>query len=481
MKKLHLVLIVLVLGLSALSGCGGSQNTMPPPPGMSSVSLTVTDTPPLGAGILSFEVTLSGAVLMPGSVDLLNGKTPRIEVKKLETEDAFLNTANVPPGTYTSIALTFSNPEVTFMNGTGATLAGCAVGAICEIKPTGTLTSTFTFPGSGVTIGSSTPSALRVDINPNNILTAALGVDFSVAGSTTVTQLTAPPANKDLDDLDDLRGMIQNLDTTNKKFDLVTTTGTFHITTDANTRFDIDGEEKEQDTSSSGCAANNFSCLANGQVVQVDAMLQTDGSFLAKKIEFEDDVEDDELEGVVSKIDDATHFELVTLEELRDIPNVSVGNPVKVALASSPCTGCFQVKSDGLTVPSTLLNAFTSATDTSQLIPGQAIQIRLKGAITPATSTSPALATADRVRLRMTQFSAKVSAAGSPNFTVNTLPAFFAPATSVLVETQSATNFDGAAGASSLAIGDTVSLSGLLFSSGTPATPDLIAKKVRKR
>jgi len=73
------------------------------------------------------------------------------------------------------------------------------------------------------------------------------------------------------------------------------------------------------------------------------------------------------------------------------------------------------------------------------------------------------------------------TAAGSPNFTVSTLPAFFAPATSVLVETQSATNFDGVAGASSLAIGDTVSLSGLLFSSGTPATPDLIAKKVRKR
>jgi len=38
-----------------------------------------------------------------------------------------------------------------------------------------------------------------------------------------------------------------------------------------------------------------------------------------KKIEFEDEAEDDELEGIVFKIDDATHFEVVVLEELRSV------------------------------------------------------------------------------------------------------------------------------------------------------------------
>ena len=70
-------------------------------------------------------MSLTGATLSPGNVDLLNGKGPiRIEVKQLETENAFLSTATVPAGTYTTLNLTFANPEITFQNTTGA-----AVGA----------------------------------------------------------------------------------------------------------------------------------------------------------------------------------------------------------------------------------------------------------------------------------------------------------------------------------------------------------------
>src|SRR5712692_9991968 len=116
--------------------------------GAAAVSVTITDTPPAGVTLLSFEVNVTGAMLNPGSVDLLGGKGPtQIEVKQLETESAFLSTATVPAGTFTSLTLTFANPELTFKNDTGAALAGCAAGAVCEIKPTGTLTSTVNFPG----------------------------------------------------------------------------------------------------------------------------------------------------------------------------------------------------------------------------------------------------------------------------------------------------------------------------------------------
>src|SRR2546428_11422357 len=117
--------------------CGGSMSN-PLQPGRPALSVTVTDTPPAGVSILSFEVSVTGATLNPGNVDLLAGRGPvRIEVENLETESGFLNTARVAPGTYTSLNLTFANPELTFKNGTTGTLAGCAAGAVGEIKPGG--------------------------------------------------------------------------------------------------------------------------------------------------------------------------------------------------------------------------------------------------------------------------------------------------------------------------------------------------------
>ena len=434
--------------------------------GAAAVSLTMTDTPPAGVTLLSFEVSVTGAMLNPGSVDLLGGRGPiQIEVKQLETESAFLTTATVTPGTFTSLTLTFANPELTFKNDTGATLAGCAPGAGCEIKPTGTLTSTVNFPGSGIVIMANSPAGIQVDVNPNTILSTTLGVDFSLAGAVSVQQLSMKPAGE-LDDLDDLRGAVQNLDTTNKKLTLHTADGDFPITTDSNTEFDFEA-----------CAANNFTCLQNNQVVEVDAKLMAGGVFLAKKIEFEDDTEDDELEGIVFKIDDATHFEMVVLDELRSVNNVNVGNPTVVTLSNPG----FQVKADGLSVPSALQGGFEGATDTSQLLPGQTVEIRLTG---PANPGPPVAVTTDRVRLRMTQFTANVKAGSivPPNFSVDTLPALFTNAgiSTIHVQTSSNTDFEGVSDVSALADGNTVSLRGLLFKNGA-LSPELVVKKVRKR
>src|SRR6266852_5142660 len=452
---------LIVLGVFAVYSFNGSNMTQPVVPGSAPMSFTMTDAPPAGVTVLSFEVNVTGATLNPGNVDLLSGKRSiEVEVKELETESAFLNTANVAPGTYTSLNLTFSNPELTFKNDTGATLAGCAAGAVCEIKPAGTLTSTFTFPSPGI----------MVAVNLNTLLSPALGVDFSQAGAVTAQQLAVRRDEdredlEDLDELDDLHGTVQNLDATNKKFTLHTANGDFTITTDGNTRFEFES-----------CLTNNFSCLQNGQVVQVDVAMMAGGVFLAKKIEFEDQLEDDELQGIVFKVDDAMHFEMVVLDELRSVNNVSVGNPIMVTL-SSPT---FRVGTDGLTVPSGLQSAFEGAVDTSQLMTGQTVEIRLTGAPSPGP---PITATANRVRLRMTQFTANVSGAPvPPNFTVGSLPALFTSAgiTSIQVQTSSATQFEGVTSVSGLADTNTVSLRGLLFKNGANP-PVLIARKVRKR
>ena len=472
------VLCLLFACVFLIFSCGGSMNNTLRP-GASMLSVTVTDTPPMGVTVLSFEVSVTGATLSPGGVDLLAGRGPvRVEVEQLETESAFLSTASVAPGTYTSLNLTFANPELTFKNGTSGMLAGCAPGAVCEIKPSGALTSMVNFPSPGLVIQGNltgtmgeddqggdnerTAMGIKLDLDVNTIVSAAMGVDFSQSGAVTVTQL-AREMEGEFDDVNELKGTVQNPNTTNMTFTLHTMNGDFPITTDTNTRFEFEN-----------CTANNFSCLQANMVVEVDAMMMPGGIFLAREISFEDNAEDDEMEGVVFKIDDATHFEMVVLDELRSLNNVSAGNPVVVTL-SNPS---FQVQTEDVNAPSALVSAFQNATDTSQLLTGQTVEVRLTA---PANPGPPAMVTSDRVRLRMTQLTANVSGAPTPpTFMLGNLPSLFTGAgiTTIKVATSSATDFDNVAGVSGLADTNTVSVRGLLFNANPPL---LEAKKVRKR
>jgi hypothetical protein len=169
---------------------------------------------------------------------------------------------------------------------------------------------------------------------------------------------------------------------------------------------------------------------------------------------------------------------VVVIDELRDVANVSVGNPITVMLQSGTS---FEVDTNGLNVPSNLLQAFSGAADTSQLLPGQTVQVRVRsmsGGPTPA----PITVTTDRVRLRMTRFTATVSGSVSgSNFNVGNLPGIFTSAgvSLIQVQTSSDTEFENVANVTSLADGNTVSLRGLLFVSAP--NPVLIVDKVRKR
>jgi hypothetical protein len=464
-------LLAAFAAIVGLGGCGGGQmQSNTPVPQSGNVSLSMTDAPPAGVTVISFEVSLTGATLNPGSADLLGGKGPiRIEVKRLETENAFLSTASIAPGDYTSLSLTFANPELTFKNDSGAALAGCAAGAVCEIKPSGTLTASI---NGTFSVGSHTQTGLLVDVNLNTLLSNALAVDFSAAGALSVTSQTKREKGE-LEDLDEINGIVKG--PANNQFTLQTMDlGNISVSVDNNTQF--------KDFES--CTAANFSCLSNGQSIEADLMVMAGGGFLAKKIELRDnqqEAEDDELDGVIFKVDSASQFEIVVVDELRNVNNVAVGDPVTIMLQTTGGGTSFRVDTNGLTVPSSLQQAFESATDTSQLITGQTVQVRkrsMSGGPAPAAITI----TTDRVRLRDTRFTATVSGAPSGNnFNIGGLPGLFVAAgvTQIQVQTSSQTNFDNVAGVSGLADGSVVSLRGLLFKS-TP-NPVLIADKVRKR
>jgi hypothetical protein len=315
-------------------------------------------------------------------------------------------------------------------------------------------------------------TGVLVDLNLTNLLTPSLGVDFSTANAVTVTQQTKE-AEGELEDLDDVDGIVAS--PSSSQFTLQTTDmGNITVAIDSNTQFE------GFDT----CAAANATCVQSGQSVEVDLMLLASGGFLARKVELQEDAQqaaDDELDGIISKIDGPAQFEMVVNDELRAVANVSVGDPVTVMLTTSGSGTSFQVDANGLTVPSTLQQAFEGATDTSQLLPGQTVQVRklmMTGGPAPAAITI----TTDRVRLRDTRFTATVSGApAGNNFNVGGLPGLFTAAgiSQIQVQTSSQTNFENVSGVSGLADGSTVSLRGLLFIS-TP-NPALIADKVRKR
>src|SRR5690348_8529783 len=170
------VLCLLFACVFLIFSCGGSMNNLVRP-GASMLSVTVTDTPPMGVTVLSFEVSVTGATLNPGGVDLLAGRGfVRVEVEQLETESAFLSTASVAPGTYTSLNLTFANPELTFKNGTSGMVAGCAPGAVCEIKPSGTLTSIVNFPSAGLVIECNPTGTISEDDQGGDNERTAMGI-----------------------------------------------------------------------------------------------------------------------------------------------------------------------------------------------------------------------------------------------------------------------------------------------------------------
>jgi hypothetical protein len=441
----------------------------------SAVTLTVTDAPPAGVTILSFEVTVNGVVLNPGNVQLVTNPQ-RIEVKQLETDSAFLSTMNVPAGTYQSITVNVTNPELTVMNQSGAAIGNCANNSVCHLEPAAAGNVTFSGMPFPVMLQAGTPTGFQLDLKVANLISNTLALDFNAAGAISVAQLPlAGQPNDRLDDVDDLLGTVENLDAPDSQFTLHTMSGDFLVKANSSTQFELEG-----------CAADNFSCLRNGAVVEVDSEVMNGGAFIAKKIEAENDANDNgndsndalnEVEGIIFKIDDATHFELVVLDELSAANNVALGNPVVITLTNPQ----FQVEANGLNVPSALQGTFEGATDTSQLMPGQDVQIQSSSG--GGSMGSPITMTTNRVRLRSTQFTANVSGAPAPpNFTVANLPGLFTSSgvSSILVQTSSQTNFQGGVGISSLADQSQVSLRGLLFKNGSDA-PILIADKVRRR
>lgn len=472
MRKLAFLTSAVLVMAGFVGGCGGgSQPTTLAP---RSVSLSIRDNPPAGVTVLSFEIAVTGASLQPSdtsksAVSLVNSPI-EVELTQLETEKALLNAASAPEGTYSGISVMFANPELTILNQSGQPIImgaqTCLNGQVCEFKPSlnqssVTINST-PFP---VTISTNNPIGLVLDFDLNS----SIQNNLSITPSVTLAAVAGQPINNgsevEIEDIEGLTGPVQSVSSAGFTLKDNTSGQTFTINVDTNTQF--------QDFNQVGCAANNFSCMQVGQIVEVEHLLVLDnGTLLASEVQLDDAVNEEQLEGIIVGVNAANNqFQMVVEDEEPAVTGVSVGNAVTISINAG---GQFATDSDDLSAGIPTGVSFASVND---LLVGQEVKVR---ALTVSSQLTGITVSTDRVTLHTSQLAGTVSSINAPNFAVNNLTTLFTSngINQVQVMVSSATEFEGIPGSSALATGNHVVLRGLLYK--TSGDPILVAKKVRK-
>jgi len=475
MLRIPLKFVILLMACgTVLASCGGRgilNGGGGTPPGTAPVVLTMTDTPPTNVSILSAQVTLTGATLSPGNVPVFSGSTT-VELTRLQTDVAYIATTLVPPGSYTGIALTFSNPKLTIENDTGSSIATtCLTGTICTIQPVATNLSTTITLSPAMTVSATSSGGLLVDVNLNNLLSATLGADFIngvsvsqfIPASTGVTPVVA----------EDVVGAVASTDATHSKFSLQNVVGTVSLTVDNSTTF--------LNFPAGTCTTFSIACVQANQILSVDISIRADGTPVARNVLFEDaDSSDIEVEGIITSTGSLT-FKMVTLAESTGIPSLPIGTPTTVTFTSLTPSDVDFTHVDSIQMDTSTF-AFTISQPTD-LIVGQQVQVRRN----PASSGTTIVA--DRVRLRSSRVSGTYQSGPSTLFTMGALPSLFIVHAVQTLQVQTAsgsvsaictgTSIGIGANCSSLVINHSESVRGPLFA--TTGSPTLVATRVVQR
>jgi len=463
----------------AFSGCGNANSIHIGGGGNATFAVTITDAMPANTSITSFVVTISGITADPtsgSSVSLLSAPAT-VDLVRLQADDLFVSSTSITAGSYASVTVTLANPVVTFVNRSGSTISGCANGAVCKVAvaASGSVKlATSPFP---LTLTENQKTGVRLDFNFANAISVSggnLAVNFAQAGvlSAAVLPQGNPPSGES-DFVSDYLGVVTAVNASSKTVTLSSLTlfpAQVTATVNSNTVFD-------NFTIAGSCPSPSLSCVATGQVLSADLSVNSDGTLTASEIEFEDTAADDELEGVVTSVNAATQFSMAVTGKIQAnsslIGSVAVGDPVIVNLQINPA---FAVDEKGLAIPVGPLGLFQGSSDTSVMVPGEVVQVRVKTFSLPPAPAS-AIVAVDRVRLRFSRFTATVSGGPTPPFfDITNLPPFFALGI-VQVETfPLQTHFEGVTDASGLADAQTVSLRALYIN----AAPPFYALSVRK-
>jgi hypothetical protein len=489
MTRNKALLVVFLLASFSLGACSGTSGprvcTVNCTTGNATVSFTlaaVPFTPPPGTSILSFALTISGISLTPATggnpVNVpLNTATYVVDLTRLQSDSAFAGQilANVPAGTYNKITVGVTNAVVTYCTDLGG-VAGCGTGSVKQViqalttPSTSSFSATFTSAqqtgvqirfdiGKALTINATTQVVSKVDLTATNVLTAA-----------TLPPLLSSLAAGQLDFVEDFTGV-------------VTAASTTSVTVQTSARGAITAKVTPTTIASPNCVIDNKTCTAQvGQIASIDTILNADGTFSLLEYDPLDETSSDVVEGIVTATPlTSTQFDIVANDILLKSASSLIGNklsvsvPVHVTLSGS--VNPFAVDGKGLPLTHTPFAGSVSATD---ILPGQTVGLRVTN-FTAAAGNVPALITVDAVVLRFTRVAGAIFSVTGPTFTMQSLPPFFGPTTSYVIQLSNgspSTYFDGVTSAGSLTVGHTAAMRALYF--GPTVTPAFTAAKVRQ-
>ncbi|MGH9829280.1 MAG: hypothetical protein ACREDR_39175, partial [Blastocatellia bacterium] len=188
------------------------------------------------------------------------------------------------------------------------------------------------------------------------------------------------------------------------------------------------------------CTANNFTCLATGQIVNVHmSNLTTTGALQANEVDFDDAANTQQVTGTIVSFNGTppTSFQMIMHNVVPSISNFSVGTPVTVTIGGN---AAFLINNGTFVLPSN--GTFGNNSD---LLVGQEVEARVSGTFTSGQSPS---FTTDRIALEPSQVTATIASTnpGNLSFLLNNLSPLFtqAPSGSIIqiqVFTASQTRF----------------------------------------
>lgn len=494
----RLCVLAVTLALPAiLAGCSHVMlpNGGPPPPNNAPVILTMHDSnaPVSGVTVTSFEATVTGASLTPatGTPVALLSTSQKIEFTQLQTNSVYLSTTQVAAGNYTSLTLTYSTPQYTIFNGTGASITangqtcGAATECVIASPKVDAVTGTVTF-SSPIVVQQSNQTRIEADVNLNDLIQSTFDVDFSKSIAATVSQQTnaATPIGDPLQ----MSGQVGTITASTKQFQLNTSAGqTFTITADNGTLFQF---------ARANCTANDFTCIAAGQVLDLSVNIFGDGkTFEAGEVDFDDDASTQQVSGqiVAMNANPPTSFTMVVHNTIPGSTSLPVGSLATVTIGVSPS---FVINNGSFVLPSSPILSFAA---TSDVIVGQEVEAR----VASGTTISNGAFTTNRLALEQTQLEATATNANAtaqppqPSYALtsssstNPLPSLFVDnplgtvtQIQVLTVTQGSntlTLFQALSPNSmgGVTSGTAVSTGGFLFNTPAVGSPTIVATVVR--
>jgi len=481
LKPFTRAIAVCVLTGLALSGCSaGNQSssasstssTNSSSSSSGTVNLVVQDTPPSGITVLSFQLQIASATLQPGSVSLLK-RPVTVDLAQLVTDTSFLASQVVDSGTYSSLTMTYDNPQITIMNTSNAPLVTpvgtCAVGQVCTFAPrTNNASVTISSGVFPVTVTANSTTGLNLDLSVTDLLQSDLSLTFATGQSVNLSLVSALASLTDQQsEIDAVLATVQSV--SGQQVTIQTALGnTLTVSLSSSTAYNYP---------SAVCGAASVSCLTSGQIVDLDLSLLGDGTLVAQSVTYADASGGAAARAtVLATPANGAGGVQVLLHQL--IPGTTAAtsgsvvtiDPVSGALFAVPFTS----------YPAVNGGSFAGIGD---LLAGQEVLLQL------ASGSSSTSYNSSRIYLEPSQTVGTVESfnAGADVFVINGLTGLWTGSRPIVnqidCQAGSQTQYENLSSASlsALNVGTAVGVKGLVFNTGTAGSPTLSTVIVRGR